>query len=151
VSQPGPERDDRTEVERLLARIKESLSALEQLRASLSDHWGYEDPVYRFYHQSYKVFELQARTMEVVERLKALAPGRPLNAWFLEIVAQGTGKTFELQDNRRWLPVTRPIVEAFFHARFLLEMTCKYGRELEAPPALMPSGWAAVLYLYNLR
>jgi len=27
----------------------------------------------------------------------------------------------------------------------------KYGKELDYPPVTMPSGWAAVLYLYNLR
>ena len=49
------------------------------------------------------------------------------------------------------LAVTRPILEAFFHARYFLEMVCKYGRKLKAPPQVLPSGWAAVLYLYQLR
>jgi hypothetical protein len=44
-----------------------------------------------------------------------------------------------------------PILEAFFHARYFLEMACRYGRELEHPPNLLPSGWASVLYLYALR
>jgi hypothetical protein len=43
------------------------------------------------------------------------------------------------------------MLEAFFHARYFLEMAVKYGRELELPPTLLPSGWAALLYLYNLR
>jgi hypothetical protein len=30
-------------------------------------------------------------------------------------------------------------------------MLCKYGRKLASAPEIMPSGWAAVLYLYNLR
>jgi hypothetical protein len=30
-------------------------------------------------------------------------------------------------------------------------MAVKYGSELEEPPNPMPSGWAALLYLYNLR
>jgi len=30
-------------------------------------------------------------------------------------------------------------------------MCVKYGRELEKPPEILPSGWAAVLYLYGLR
>jgi hypothetical protein len=46
---------------------------------------------------------------------------------------------------------TRPIVEAFFHARYFLEMVCGYGRQLTEPPSPLPSGWAAVLYLYGLR
>ena len=58
---------------------------------------------------------------------------------------------FELEHNRRWLEVTRPIVEAFLHARFFLDMAVRYGKELEAPPTLLPNGWAALLYLYQLR
>ena len=79
------------------------------------------------------------------------APHLPLNKWFQEIVGEGTGKTFEPEHNRDWTKFTRPIVGAFFHARYFLEMACKYGKELESPPACLPSGWAAVLYLYNLR
>ena len=83
--------------------------------------------------------------------LQALAPERSLNEWFMKIVQEGTGKTFKSADNRNWLVVTRPILEAFFHARYLLEMAVKYGKELEYPPNSLPGGWAALLYLYNLR
>jgi hypothetical protein len=87
----------------------------------------------------------------IVNRLRALSPERELNEWFQQILAKGTGKTFAMEDNKNWLDVTRPILEAFFHARYFLEMAVKYGRELEYPPRVMPSGWAALLYLYNLR
>jgi hypothetical protein len=30
-------------------------------------------------------------------------------------------------------------------------MVVQYGNELEAPPEMLPSGWAAVLCLYELR
>jgi hypothetical protein len=66
-------------------------------------------------------------------------------------VAEGTGKPFELEHNKRWLEVTRPIVEAFFHARYFLDMAVRYGRSLEELPMTLPSGWAALLYLYQLR
>jgi hypothetical protein len=46
--------------------------------------------------------------------------------------------------------VTRPILEAFFHARFFLEMAVRYAH-IEAPPQLLPSGYAALLYLFGLR
>jgi len=71
--------------------------------------------------------------------------------WFLSILHEGTGKEFDMEDNARWLEVTRPILEAFFHARFFLEMAVKYGRDLKYPPKMLPSGWASFLYLYNLR
>jgi hypothetical protein len=42
-------------------------------------------------------------------------------------------------------------LEAFFHARCMLEMAVAYGKELERPPSVLPSGWAALLYLFGLR
>ncbi len=143
--------DSREPVERLFRALKAALPELERLHESCSSHWGYEDPVYRFYHQSYKVYALQDTTQKIVLALQALSPELPLNGWFMQIVTEGTGREFTPEHNQRWLEVTRPIVEAFFHARYFLEMAVRYGHELEAPPSVLPSGWAAFLYLYNLR
>ncbi len=143
--------DDRPEVRRFFSNLKSALPELEALLEECNSHWGYEDPIYRFYHQSFKVYLLQESTLRSVEKLRALFPDRELNEWFAQIVAEETGKTFAMEDNENWLGVTRPILEAFFHARYFLEMAVKYGRELECPPRTMPSGWAALLYLYNLR
>jgi hypothetical protein len=145
------ETDDRPEVQALLAALRASLPDLEKLLVATSDHWGYEDPIYRFYHQSFKVFELQRATAAIVASLQALTPRRELDAWFRQIVADGTGKSFQLEHNRNWLDATRPILEAFFHARYFLEMAVRYGHSLEAPPTLLPSGWGALLTLYGLR
>jgi len=143
--------DDRPEVASLFQKLKSTLPELEKLLGECTSHWCYEDTIYRFYHQSFKVYQLQTSTLGIVETLQALAPDRPLNQWFEQIIGGGTGKTFAMEDNKNWLCVTRPILEAFFHARYFLEMAAKYGRELEYPPRTMPSGWAALLYLYNLR
>jgi hypothetical protein len=137
--------------EKLLANIKQRLPELEELLRRADDHWGLEDGVYRFYHQSFKVYGLQGLTGSIRTALASLLPDRPLNAWFSQIVAEGTGKTFEASHNQDWLRHTRPIVEAFFHAHYFLRMACKYGRELQEPPQAMPSGWAALLYLFDLR
>jgi hypothetical protein len=99
----------------LLQRLHERRSDIVALFDKVSSHWGFEDPVYRFYHQSYKVFHRQRDTATVVELLGSLAPGRPLNAWFRQIVLEGTYST------------------------------------LTEPPIPMPSGYAALLYLYDLR
>lgn len=136
--------------ESLLLNLKRDRPELEKLLAQCSDHWGYEDPIYRFYHQSFKVYRLQQQTKSMVEKLQALAPDLPLNPWFVQIVESGTGKTFLSEDNARWTEVTRPILEAFFHARFFLEMTVRYA-DLPAPPQPLPSGYAALLYLFGLR
>ena len=134
----------------LLANVHSQHDALKELLDASSDHWGFEDPVYRFYHQSFKVFGLQKQTDTMVRRLSGLLPDRPLHPWFLEIARQGTGNAFATSDNDRWMLVTRPIVEAFFHARFFLEMAVRYAK-LETPPRPLPSGYAALLYLFQLR
>jgi hypothetical protein len=143
--------DDRPEVQTLFKNLQSHLPDLETLLTQGSNHWRYEDPIYRFYHQSFKVYGLQDETKRIVKALQGLAPQLPLNKWFALIVEEGTGKVFKPEDNQNWLAVTRPILEAFFHARFFLEMAVKYGHELQTPPNTLPSGWAALLYLYNLR
>jgi len=143
--------DDRQEVQQLFANLRASLPELEKLLRDCESHGGYDDGIYRFYHHSFKVYSLQEMTSATVAALQSLAPERTLNESFMAIVRDGTGKTFEREHNRRWLEVTRPIVEAFFHARYFLEMGARYGKQLKHPPRQLPSGWAAFLYLYNLR
>ena len=136
------------ETDKLLKSIKDNLPDLEKLLETTDDQ---ENMVYRFYHGSFKVYRTQHYTITIVAKLQELAPHLPLNSWFTEIVRAGTGREFSYDDNSNWVAITRPMVEAFFHARYFLEMACKYGKELEAAPNIMPTGWAAVLYLYNLR
>lgn len=137
--------------QRLLVNLKTAQPELEKLLAEVDNHWGSEDGVYRFYHQSFKVYHLQSQTTRITAALQTLLPDRPMNEWFREIVAEGIGKSFEQSHNEDWLRHTRPIVEAFFHAQFFLRMACKYGQELDEIPNPMPSGWAALLYLFDLR
>ena len=137
----------------LLANIREHWSELAELLEEINSHWMYEDPIYRFYHQSWKVYDLQNETTTIVEALKKIAPaGTTLCAAFQEIYQAGSGgKKFESQHNQQWSVHTRVFLEAFFHAKFFLEMAVKYGKELETAPMRLPSGWAALLCLYDLR
>ncbi len=137
--------------DKLLSNIKQQLPGLEELLAEVESHWGIEDGFYRFYHQSFKVYPLQQTTREICDALQDLLPGRPMNKWFCKIVADGTSREFDISHNQDWLQHTRPILEAFFHAHFFLKMAIKYGRELPSAPDSLPSGWAAVLYLFDLR
>ena len=141
---------ERDELEQeLRTNLQARRADLAQLWQEMNGRWAFEDGVYRFYHQSFKVFGLQDHTTRIVETLQSLLPGRPLNPWFVQIVKEGTGKAFETRVNSRWLEVTRPIVEAFFHARYFLEMANRYHDAPEEQP--MSSGWAAFLYLFDLR
>jgi hypothetical protein len=150
MSESSPTRDA-NDTDLLLSNIKQQLPKLEESLAQVEGHWAIEDGFYRFYHQSFKVYHVQQMTAEISQALQNLLPNHPMNQWFCEIIAAGTGHEFDLSHNRDWLQHTRPILEAFFHAHFFLKMAVKYGRELQTAPDCLPSGWAAILYLFNLR
>ena len=137
----------------LLKNIQVRWPDLAKLLEEINSHGAYEDPIYRFYHQSFKVYALQIETKIIVEALQSIAPtGTAFCEMFQEIYQAGaSGKQFERGHNRQWTVHTRPFLEAFFHARFFLEMAVKYGKELSDAPTMLPSGWAALLCLYDLR
>ena len=137
---------------KLLSNIKAKLPELKALLEEVSGHWIYEDLVYRFYHNSFKVYYIQGNTLRIIEMLKSVAPDDyELNRDFMRIVQEGTGKEFQSSHNRKWEKHTRPMLEAFFHAKTFLEMAVKYGKELKESPQCLPSGWALLLYCFYLR
>jgi hypothetical protein len=74
-------------INHLLARIKAKLPQLEELLARMEDHWGEEDGVYRFYHQSYKVFHLQELTKQGFKLIEEIGGETDApNKWFCRIV-----------------------------------------------------------------
>lgn len=135
----------------LLDIIKVKLLELDRLHAAFQGM--YEDGVYRFYHHSFKVYQLQDFTLKAIEAFREIgkATDNELCAWLMQIVDAGTGKEWESDHNRNWLLHTRPMVEAFLHAKYFLEMMINCGRELDSAPTVLPSGWAAILELYNQR
>jgi hypothetical protein len=137
----------------LLNNIKKVLPELKELLEKVNGHWYYEDSIYRFYHQSYQVYHIQGLTQDIIEKLNSLAPdGVKPNSFLEEILKEGgSGKTFQDSHNKNWLKHTRPMLEAFFHAKYFLEMAVKYGEKLDEAPTCLPSGWAGLLYFYNLR
>lgn len=149
----GQQIDDRPQVQELFKNIQKSLPEFEKwFEEHCNGHWTYDDMIYRFYHQSFKVWYLIPVIEEAVKKLESLLPGRPLNKWFMQIISEGLKeKDFDRKFNDDWLKYARPVLEAFFHARFFLEMVIKYGKMMKKPVTLLPSGWAAILYLYDLR
>jgi len=135
----------------LLTNIQNRLSDLDNLWDDINSHWNYEDSIYRFYHYSAKVYYIQNLTIKIVDVLKSLAPkDTKFNETFMEIFKNGTNHK-HLSHGKHWEKNTRPLLEAFFHAKFMLEMAIKYGKELKEAPNMLPSGWAALLYFYGLR
>jgi hypothetical protein len=136
----------------LLHRIKARLPELGQIwEEHVADQRAEEDMVYRYYHQSNKVYGIQTDTEAIVKLLQEVGHPRALNSEFLAIIQAGAGKKFRAEHNRRWNTHTLPQLQAFWHAKYFLEQLIKYGKELDTAPNCLPSGWASVLYLYNLR
>jgi hypothetical protein len=108
----------------LLSRIKARLADIEVLLHDIADEWGEEDGVYRFYHQSYKVFErLQGITRDGFALITAIGGEEdPPCEWYSQIVREGTEHDFNERTNKEWLQQTRPILEAFWqHEIFPLD------------------------------
>jgi len=136
----------------LLLNIKKDLPSLKKLLKEISGYWTYEDCIYRFYHGSFKVYAIQDYTFKMVNALAKLAPeGAVINSQFEKILRAGIGKKFKQKHNNNWDKHTRPLLEAFFHAKYFLEMAVKYGKGYKKAPERMHSGWAGLLYYYNLR
>ena len=144
--------DDRPEVAKLLAAIKAALPELVKLRDQCANRVD-EDAAYRFYHQSNKLYgRCQIYTEDIVAKLRSLAqdPSAPLDPYFEEIIRDGK-QNWDEAHNQEWTRHARPILEAFFHARYFLDMMIAYAHELDEPPGLLGYGWAAILTLYGLR
>jgi len=151
--------------EELLQNIKKNFQELKVLLKSVNE--TYENMIYRFYHGSFKVYGVQDMTLKIVEALKDMAPEgtafqpawttespknpKTFNFQFEEIFQNGMGKKFSDKHNEKWNEHTRPLLEAFFHAKYFLEMTVRYGKKLKKAPTELPYGWAGLLYFYNLR
>jgi len=115
----------------------------------MESHWGIENDVYRFYHQSFKVYGAQELTLEAVAMLQSLLPERPMNVWFMQAVKEGTEKRFDLSHNDHWPQHTRPILEALPHAHYFVKMACKYARKPWSD--FMQNGQAALQCLFDVR
>lgn len=140
----------------LLKNIKKELPRLEDFLRSINAHWCYEDLIYRFYHQSYKVY-YRFPIKEAIDILNSLSPMAPgdipnlPNHPFLKSILAAVPLGFVQSHNDDWCKYTRPIVEVSLHLKYFIEMAVKYGKELDKAPDMMPSGWAALLYYYGLR
>lgn len=139
----------------LLKNIKENLPYLEKLLEQSDSHWGLEDLMYRFYHQSFKVYQIQSITQTIYNALKSISPHEPKeipNKQFSKIIKEGaSGKQFKIEHNKEGDKICRPFLEAFFHSRYFLDMAIKYGKKYKQAPQIIYSGWATLLGLYEIR
>jgi hypothetical protein len=127
----------------LIKNLRKRRKVLEELLEKINSHWEIEDIVYRLYHDSYKTQWAMDVTHKVLKEMEGLYRygWKNRNAVFKEVMEEGLDPK---ADPRRW-------VEAMLHARYVLEMAVKYSKEVKKPLQCLPSGYAALLYLYGLR
>lgn len=134
----------------LLAQIKSEKDTLDKLVSSFEK--SEPEFLYRFYHQSFKVFGYKELIRYTVQFLEKLAPeSSKLNEWFRGIIDLGLDKDFTDSTNKNWLRETQPLLEAFWHTKFFVTQMKSSAARLETAPEILPYDWAAVLYLYDLR
>jgi hypothetical protein len=142
---------------RLLSNIKRHMHEFTALQHRMNEHWGMEDSIYRFYHHSFKVYGIQGYVEEMCKLMDQVDPKQKsagvheYHKFWNEIVAAGTGHQFEHSHNSEWTKRARPMIEAAMHAKYILDMIVKYGKELKEAPNMLPSGWASVLSVFHLR
>lgn len=138
----------------LLARLRQQQPQLDALHTAIgSGSVVSDDLMYRFWHQSLKVYGLQQATLDIRRQLEQAAdPDRGLDPWYETIVTAGTGHRFTLDDNSRWLDATGPIVTAYLHSAHLLRLARDAAERYEtAPEGWYEPGWATLLHLYRMR
>jgi hypothetical protein len=136
----------------LASRIVARLPKLEELAEELED--AGEEGIYRYYHGSFKVFNLQDPVKEAFALIKEIGgEDDPPSFEYAAIVEAGTAYDFKLEMNDNWEASTKPILEAFWHTQYFVKMMIKYAKGMETIEKGEPfeSGAAAVLYLFELR
>jgi hypothetical protein len=137
---------------KLLHLIKINKKELRRIIKEISKNDLFENHMYRFYSESYKVIHIRDQVIRMIELLKKLAPeGYKLNEKFNEIIAGiEYDKNLDEEDFQNEISKSRQYTEALFHCKFLLENSIKYGRSLRKAPEILPYGWACLISLYNI-
>lgn len=144
----------------LLENLKRDRPDLEALHERVHDPLVLEDIIYRHYDHSEKTWNAQHVTKYIVDALERLAPeGRTFCTSFRAIIDDGMKERFDYAFNKDWDTHARPVIEAFFHATYFLDMAVKYAREEpysdmtigEHTGTAIARGYAALLELYGIR
>jgi hypothetical protein len=74
-------------IDALLSRIKARLPEIDAWLTESADEWCEEDGVYRFYHQSMKVFYLQEMVRKALKLIEEIGGEEdPPSEWYCQIV-----------------------------------------------------------------
>ena len=132
------------------AKIVSEWPRLRELLTELNRPPIYFNLMSKFHRHDCLIYEYQAFTLQMVSALRSLAPeGHGFCNEFREIVQAGTGREFQLDDNNHWLQRVAPIVQAFLHARCLLEMAVQCVELTGLPNQFSFLGVAMLMNLFE--
>lgn len=149
--------DDRARPEaKLLIALRSRCDRLEEIQRRVEPNVGaLEDCLYRFWHQSFKVVYAKGVTHDIADVLAeaALESGTEIHQWFYEIVGAQAKFSFDFSMNEQWPKHTRPVIDAFLHATWILGAIL---RTLSRPQRSVVRGnlsydWATILCVFRLR
>jgi hypothetical protein len=104
-------------------------------------------------HRARSSCDPQEPIKEAFELIKEIGgENDPPHFEYALLVKAGTENDFAGdRTNANWDAETKPILEAFWHTKYFINMMAKYGKELETVEMPLQPGMAAVLYLFELR
>jgi hypothetical protein len=101
---------------------------------------------------SYKVFDLQDPVESAFKLINEIGDeSDPPYSEYVQIVEAGTTNKFSATTNENWEAETKPILEAFWHTKYFINMMVKYAEDFEKVEMPTRPGMAEVLYLFELR
>ncbi|TSI05278.1 hypothetical protein [Lysinibacillus sp. BW-2-10] len=133
----------------LLKFLQAHQEELQSLYKQSSDVWIGKEAVYRLYHQSFKVYNIQKWSQDVLELLEQVSK-EPFHPILREMIRNGTNQTFETTYNSMWYTKAKPIVDLFLHLRFYVEVALDEIQKTDKERFGSPS-WYLLLYLWNMQ
>lgn len=149
LAQPGQRR---RLIPSFLHRLRAHRAALLHLHRWGAGGLGVSEGVYRFYHQSFKVFSQQDWIAECVREFAGIYPRRLLNRTYCLIAERGLVCECVPRINKDWLRCTGPVVESSFHTWVFLDALVRVMKSpAKAVPQTLTAEWGIALYLWDLR
>lgn len=138
---------------KLLQNVHNSLPTLYEMVSNITREWNSTDSLYRFYHHSFKMYNIQTATLAIVTALKTLDPKETpyFDESFEKLIADGTGREWERWHNKCWNQFGNAMFLAYFHAEAVLLSLLRSAETLDHSPIMLPSPWALCLEVFCLR
>ena len=151
LSGPDPSRERRSLEDQAFSRMKSARSEI----CALADRFEAEgiDTLYRFYHQSFKVYRAQELNQEALDLLRKLRSDRSTLSPFLEELIAHASPTvqFAPEHNRAWVATVGPFLTLHLHLHRIFVAMRTALQQHERLPEILDDALALSLAALGLR